>query len=141
FMVSMAGIGVKGIDLLKKQNADILKQAGVPAEYLNHFASYYSSLFDVVYKSALDKDIRTDLQEAFNNWTAQQSEEVLKNMALTGTDGKKQLDAFSKTANYKWYRFFAKYDPETTLPFIKIPVLAINGSKDIQVSAKENLAG
>src|SRR5690606_32235180 len=40
-----------------------------------------------------------------------------------------------------WMRYFIKYDPATTLTKIKIPVLALNGEKDIQVSAKENLAG
>ncbi|MNL43294.1 hypothetical protein D3C87_1658010 [compost metagenome] len=38
-------------------------------------------------------------------------------------------------------RSFLKYDPATTLTKIKIPVLALNGEKDVQVSAQENLSG
>jgi fermentation-respiration switch protein FrsA (DUF1100 family) len=34
-----------------------------------------------------------------------------------------------------------RFKPELYLPKIKCPVLAINGSRDIQVSAKENLEG
>jgi uncharacterized protein len=38
-----------------------------------------------------------------------------------------------------WYRYFLKYDPAPTLQKIKIPVLALNGDKDVQVDAVANL--
>ena len=39
-----------------------------------------------------------------------------------------------------WMLFFIKYDPAPALQKVKCPVLAINGGKDLQVSAKENLS-
>jgi fermentation-respiration switch protein FrsA (DUF1100 family) len=39
-----------------------------------------------------------------------------------------------------WYRYFLAYDPRPTLEKVKIPVLALNGENDTQVSAKENLS-
>jgi pimeloyl-ACP methyl ester carboxylesterase len=39
-----------------------------------------------------------------------------------------------------WERYFLAYDPAPTLATLKIPVLALNGSLDVQVPAKENLA-
>ncbi len=38
-----------------------------------------------------------------------------------------------------WYRFFLTYEPEADLRMVKCPVLAINGDKDVQVAADENL--
>lgn len=38
-----------------------------------------------------------------------------------------------------WYRFFLTYEPSTDLSKVKCPVLAINGDKDVQVAADENL--
>jgi hypothetical protein len=35
--------------------------------------------------------------------------------------------------------YFIKYDPSNALQKVNCPVLAINGGKDVQVSAKENL--
>jgi fermentation-respiration switch protein FrsA (DUF1100 family) len=35
--------------------------------------------------------------------------------------------------------YFIKYDPSIILEKVKCPVLAINGSKDLQVPSKENL--
>ena len=40
-----------------------------------------------------------------------------------------------------WFRYFIQYDPKIALEKVKCPVFAINGDKDIQVTAKENLAG
>jgi len=40
-----------------------------------------------------------------------------------------------------WFRYFLAYDPQPVLTKIKIPVLALNGSKDMQVAAQANLQG
>ena len=40
-----------------------------------------------------------------------------------------------------WMRFFLKYDTRSALRQIRIPVLALDGSLDTQVPAKEDLAG
>jgi len=38
-----------------------------------------------------------------------------------------------------WIQYFLRYDPIPALEKVKCPVLAVNGSKDLQVPAKENL--
>ena len=40
-----------------------------------------------------------------------------------------------------WLRYFVAYDPRPALEKLRCPVLAVNGSKDLQVPPKENLAG
>jgi fermentation-respiration switch protein FrsA (DUF1100 family) len=42
--------------------------------------------------------------------------------------------------NNAWFRSFLNFDPRTTLRMVHCPVLALNGEKDLQVAAKENLA-
>jgi uncharacterized protein len=39
-----------------------------------------------------------------------------------------------------WERYFLAYDPAPTLARVTVPVLVLNGSLDVQVPAKENLA-
>jgi hypothetical protein len=39
-----------------------------------------------------------------------------------------------------WFRYFLDYDPLPALGKVKCPVLALNGERDLQVIAKENLA-
>ena len=38
-----------------------------------------------------------------------------------------------------WFRFFLKFDPQTTLRKTRVPVLALNGELDLQVDADQNL--
>jgi hypothetical protein len=41
--------------------------------------------------------------------------------------------------NSDWFRFFYDYDPAVTLRQVRCPVLALIGSKDLQVAADQNL--
>jgi len=45
----------------------------------------------------------------------------------------------AKYLSSPWYRFFIAYDPRIALAQVKVPILAINGSKDVQVVASVNL--
>jgi fermentation-respiration switch protein FrsA (DUF1100 family) len=39
-----------------------------------------------------------------------------------------------------WFRFFLSHDPRDDLRRVRVPVLALNGGKDLQVPPAENLA-
>jgi len=39
-----------------------------------------------------------------------------------------------------WAHFFIKHDPYPVLKKVKCPTLALNGTNDLQVPAKQNLA-
>jgi hypothetical protein len=43
-------------------------------------------------------------------------------------------------AGSRWFRQLLRHDPAAALQRVRAPVLAINGSKDVQVPARENLA-
>jgi pimeloyl-ACP methyl ester carboxylesterase len=45
----------------------------------------------------------------------------------------------AKFLSSPWYRFFIAYDPRIALSRVRVPILAINGSKDTQVVASLNL--
>ncbi len=49
------------------------------------------------------------------------------------------IDAQAKAASSDWYRFFLRYDPAPTLRRLRLPVLAMIGSKDVQVPPDQNL--
>jgi len=40
-----------------------------------------------------------------------------------------------------WLKYFLQFEPSKYLKKIKCPVLAINGNKDVQVNAEQNLEG
>jgi hypothetical protein len=52
-----------------------------------------------------------------------------------------ELPAIKKMVNENaWYRFFMQYNPQGDIAEIKCPVMALNGSKDLQVIACQNLS-
>ncbi|HEY5084358.1 MAG TPA: alpha/beta hydrolase, partial [Rhizomicrobium sp.] len=49
-------------------------------------------------------------------------------------------DTVAATVTSPWLRFFMSYDPVPTLRQVRCPVLAIDGSLDLQVPPEEDLA-
>lgn len=51
-----------------------------------------------------------------------------------------QLAGVAKQFSSKWIRDLMDYDPGPTLAKVRVPILAVNGSKDMQVPAAQNLS-
>jgi len=51
-----------------------------------------------------------------------------------------EAETLPKDDTTPWERYFLAYDPAPTLARLAVPVLVLNGSLDVQVPAKENLA-
>ena len=69
-----------------------------------------------------------------------QSPETL-NALIKGTDEQVISSLQTKYGAFhsKWWKFFLVHDPAKDLEKLSIPVLALNGEKDIQVDPKTNL--
>jgi fermentation-respiration switch protein FrsA (DUF1100 family) len=65
---------------------------------------------------------------------------VLEKELRESLKGAPNIDATIASVLSPWLLFFIRYDPRPTLEKVRCPVLAINGSKDVQVAPKENLA-
>ncbi len=116
FIILMAGTGVSGEEILLKQNYDIAKAAGVTEEDLEKSKVLNKKIYDLI-KTEKDPKI---LEEKIVKL-----EPKLKNQI--------------STLKGKWFKKFLTLEPKTYLQKVTIPILAINGDKDLQVSAKENL--
>jgi pimeloyl-ACP methyl ester carboxylesterase len=120
FLVLMAGPGQPINELLVQQNYLGGKLAGISDEELQKSNQINRMIYDFIknYKgTAFDAD--------FDKFINSSSEKV-------PDDAKKQV----KNA---WFRYFIAFNPDEYISKIKIPILAINGSLDFQVPAKENL--
>ena len=94
-------------------------------------------LIDIIAHEKDEKVAQTKLAAAVKEIRAAMSESERKALADNlGGLSEAAIDAF----NNAWFRFFLTYDPRPTLRTVRCPVLAINGEKDLQVPAKENLA-
>lgn len=141
FIVSLAGLGVGGKEILLQQSDDILKKSGTNEAYRNNVRSLNETLYNVVERLPMEGDIKDSLQFAFDKWLKAQPDAVLGQMGYKSEQGRKAVTRQFDSMNSKWYRYFVKYDPQPILSKTTIPVLALNGSKDLQVASKPNLAG
>lgn len=135
FIILLAGTGVRGDELLMKQTRTIAKASGVPDEILDQTGKINRAFYDIILNSD-DDNWKDNVNEFLDSYTKNNS--LLEGITEANVEQLKtsMLAQFEKP----WVRYFIKHDPATVLRKLKIPVLALNGSLDLQVSAKENLS-
>lgn len=123
FIVLMAGSMLRGDKQLLLQNNKILQALGISPEKIKE----EQNLFKEAYKIILNEKLNdTELKESLTNWfKLKYPENYVKDL----------VDKFTNP----WMVNFIRLDPKIYLQKVRCPILAINGSKDLQVPAKENL--
>jgi uncharacterized protein len=131
FIVMLAGMGVPGDELLYLQNAALMKALGKSDADIHRRIELLRKQFAI---ASTEK-----------NYAAVAKELLALQVALPETehpkarDAEMQLDATLTFLTSPWGRTFLSLDPRTHLKKVKVPVLALNGERDLQVPPKENL--
>ena len=135
YLVLMAGPGVPTTELLLKQSYDIAKAAGAPEETLKTNETLNKKIYSYIinYKG---KDLKTDVK----NFLTEDLKKLPKDQ-MPPEQIEQTASAQAKQVSSPWFQYFIKFNPDLYVSKMKIPVLAVNGGLDLQVSAKENLAG
>lgn len=120
FLVLMAGPGQPINELLVLQNYLAGKLAGMSEEALQKSSQINRMIYDFI-KNYKGTTFDSDFDKFINS------------------SSEKLPDDVKKQVSNAWFRYFIAFNPDEYLSKIKIPVLAINGSLDFQVPAKENL--
>ncbi|WP_294331696.1 alpha/beta fold hydrolase [uncultured Chryseobacterium sp.] len=125
FLVLMAGPGTPIDQLLIQQNERAGKLAG-------------QSDLQIIQNEKINSEIYRFIKNySGNNYDKDLKDFLTKNFA--GQLGENAIQNIQKQTSSPWFRYFIKFNPDQYLSKIKIPVLALNGSLDFQVSSKENL--
>ena len=123
FVVLLAAPGLPIDKMMLLQKKGIEKKMGVPEAQINAGQKMNSELFALV-KSSKSGAVQTNL------------ESYLTTHGIADDASRTQI---LQTFEDPWMQTFLKYDPQPVLEKIDCPVLALNGSKDLQVPATENL--
>jgi hypothetical protein len=123
FVVLMGGLGAKGIDVLTEQRALISKAGGAPEAVLSIQRAMSRAIFQAVVDAPDDATAKKKASD------------------LLLAAGAPQDIADSQAAQFAdpYMRWLLAYDPAPVLAQLKIPVLAVTGSNDLQVPAAQNL--
>ncbi|TRZ41295.1 alpha/beta hydrolase family protein [Robertkochia solimangrovi] len=141
FMISLSGVGVSGMKILELQNKAILNAQGIDSLVVSDYMELFNELFSTVYKNSDPDSLETEIKNSLQGWMALKDEETLKQLQLVDGRDENFLYRYNRQANSPWYRYMIRYEPEPYMAKINIPVLAVNGDRDIMVPAKENLEG
>jgi pimeloyl-ACP methyl ester carboxylesterase len=135
FIVMLAGPGLKGGDILLKQNELIIRASGGSDQDVAKQLDMLNSMFKILEETDLGvaKTKIHELAEKVYNELNDTDKKATGNSSAN-------IEASLLGMTTPWFRFFISYDPVPTLKKVKCPVLALNGSKDLQVPPAEDLA-
>ena len=123
FLVSLAGSAVDGIQLLKAQQVAILRASGLTEEAIQFSSNANAQMFDIIAASSDRIEADSLLRQLVKGWGY--SEELIE-------------QTVGELAS-PWMYYFLKYDPTEAIVKTNCPTLLLNGSKDLQVVASQNL--
>jgi pimeloyl-ACP methyl ester carboxylesterase len=136
FIVLLAGVGVPTSDLLSRQGRDLMRVMGADESTIERNSSVQQEIFRLLNAGKDAAETEKNIRELFR----QQIEELTPEQRAALGYSDSAVDSQIQMVMSPWFRDLLRYDPRPTLRQVKCPVLAINGEKDLQVSAKENLA-
>jgi hypothetical protein len=137
FLVLLAGPGMPSADLLMLQGALISRAGGEPEAEVQRTLTLQRALFGAIAQTADSTALHARLREISARFQASLPAEERALPAYSDAT----MEATLGTLVSPWYRWFIRYDPAPALRATRVPVLALNGSKDLQVPADENLGG
>lgn len=132
FLLLLAAPGVPIIDLMYEQNIKVAEGQGMVEPMKTMFLNQQKAIFELVSNTeelstvAMRDTIFTFYEQRNGGTNLRENPQV-----------KKAVDQFSSP----WMRYFLAYNPQPNLQKLQIPVLAINGDKDTQVIASQNIQG
>jgi uncharacterized protein len=127
FIILLAGTGIQGNKLMLLQKELIERQTGISETEIAKGQEIIGGAYNLILKSD-NNDINKNAK-ILDYLKEKYGDKIEENT----------LKSISNQLSSNWMQYFIKFDPATALEKVKCPVLAINGEKDLQVPAKENL--
>ncbi len=125
FVVSLAGYGQPGYDVLLRQQGEIMRLIGAEPAQVKAAQDVYQHTVSII-------------RQTPDNATARTKVAAVLSSTNTGLDaGMARARATQLTS--PWSRFFFDFDPQARLDKVPCAVLLLNGTADLQVSARHNM--
>jgi fermentation-respiration switch protein FrsA (DUF1100 family) len=136
YVVLMAGPGLPGEEILILQGALVAKAEGKSDDQIAENRELQERIFEIIRSEkdpqAAEARMRLTIKDGLTRLSAVDKEAASVTVEF--------VEAQVQAVQSPWFRFFLTYDPRPALRKVKCPVLALNGEKDLQVPARENLA-
>ena len=125
FVVSLAGYGQPGDEVLRRQQGEIMRLIGADPSQVKAAQDVYQRTVDVI-------------RQTPDNPTARTKVASLLTGANMGVDAS-MARARAVQLTSPWSRYFFDFNPQAQLAKVQCAVLLLNGTADLQVSARRNM--
>ena len=125
FAVSLGGYGQTGYDVLLRQQGEIMRLIGADPAQVKAAQDVYQRTVDVI-------------RQTPDNAKARQKVASLLSSTNAGIDAS-MARARAVQLTTPWSRYFFDFDPLAQLGKVQCSVLLLNGTSDLQVSARRNM--
>ncbi|WP_201983655.1 alpha/beta hydrolase family protein [Hymenobacter rubidus] len=125
FVVSLAGYGQTGYDVLLRQQGEIMRLIGADPAQVKAAQEVYQRTVSVIRQTSDNATARTKVAGLLAG----------ANMGLDASMAR----ARAVQLTTPWSRYFFDFDPQAQLSKVQCSVLLLNGTADLQVSARRNM--
>ncbi len=136
FIISLAGPGIPIDQLVSLQATALANANGANPEEMKRNTELNQKMYQKIIHSS-----ETNLQSELKILLTEAIKKLPKNQLPQEDKIEELVDSQIKQISSPWFVYFLKWNPDAYWSKLKIPVLALNGSLDLQVTSKENLAG
>ena len=143
FIISLAGVATRGVDCIVWQNLAQMELHGFPEQMTKDYGKALEGIYSERTRRFRESVSSRDASVKMQGGAIPQAKEFVGN--LCAKEGLKLPPQFvanlESVASSKslWLDWFVAYNPEGAIGKIKCPVMAVNGSYDMQVPAEANL--
>ncbi|PZR19229.1 MAG: alpha/beta hydrolase [Flavobacterium psychrophilum] len=137
YIVSLAGPGIKVSELMILQNYLAGKSDGIPENELTAMGVTLRKAYNVIITEN-DEKIR---KATVNDILTKEFGAFFASKGVPKDEIGRVIAGQTEQLTSPWFVYFLRYDPAPVIEKLKCPILALNGSKDIQVAADANLDG
>jgi uncharacterized protein len=127
FVIMLAAPGLPAKDTLAAQIVAFCKAQGLNQEHINHEVRLAKKTYAIIRR---EPDNKLAAEQILALRKGHPNDEIYR----------AAMDASVQAMTGPWFRYFLRHNPRRYLRAINCPVLALNGDKDMQVIADENLS-
>jgi pimeloyl-ACP methyl ester carboxylesterase len=132
FMILLAGPGFNGLEIQKQQVESFGPMMGLTHEQISVEKENLEEIAQLVRSYEIGDELSAVLTDYFE-------EKLGDAEQVQGLSRSEFIQRQITQLNRPWYKYFINHEPSSYLKQIRVPIFAINGEKDIQVTAN-NLA-
>jgi pimeloyl-ACP methyl ester carboxylesterase len=135
FMILLAGPGIQGDSLLLMQQQIMQRALGVPETDIKKLSEINTEIIDII----VNTDDPLALKAKLTKHSQENYEHIPTSFKPANVTKEQFIAAQVEMISSPWYQFILKYNPAPALEQVSCPVLALNGTKDLQIPATLNL--